>query len=125
MSRFAKTGTGDDSARTDTRCNRNEWLGVVVQFNPLLDVIEGFTGGNNVIIRSALQSADPPQYVMLLNADAGTIVRPGALKALVDFTGRKSARWNRWKSPRGPRWNATTVSISDFPPPLGEVQNLA
>src|SRR5882757_8445237 len=26
----------------------------------------GFTGGNNVLLRPALQSADPPQYVLLL-----------------------------------------------------------
>jgi GT2 family glycosyltransferase len=43
----------------------------------------GFTGGNNIILRSSLQSADPPQYVLLLNAD--TIVRPNAFKILVDF----------------------------------------
>jgi len=43
----------------------------------------GFTGGNNIILRKALASADPPQYALLLNAD--TIVLPGAIKALVDF----------------------------------------
>ena len=43
----------------------------------------GFTGGNNVILRPALASADAPRYFLLLNAD--TIARPGALKALVDF----------------------------------------
>lgn len=43
----------------------------------------GFTGGNNVIIRPALASADPPEYIFLLNAD--TLVRPGALRPLVEF----------------------------------------
>ena len=43
----------------------------------------GFTGGNNAILRPAMQSDDPPQYFLLLNAD--TIVRPNAFKALVDF----------------------------------------
>lgn len=43
----------------------------------------GFTGGNNLVIRPALESADPPEYVLLLNAD--TIVRPRALEMLVDF----------------------------------------
>lgn len=43
----------------------------------------GFTGGNNLVIRSALTSGDPPEYVLLLNAD--TIVQPGALEALVAF----------------------------------------
>ncbi len=43
----------------------------------------GFTGGNNLAIRPALASSDPPEYVLLLNAD--TIVQDGALEALVDF----------------------------------------
>lgn len=43
----------------------------------------GFAFGNNAAIRPALRSADPPRYVLLLNPD--TVVRPGALKALVDF----------------------------------------
>ena len=43
----------------------------------------GFTGGNNVVIRPVLESADPPEYVLLLNAD--TIVLEHALDTLVDF----------------------------------------
>ncbi len=43
----------------------------------------GFTGGNNVVIRDALAAADPPQYVLLLNAD--TLVEADSLKALVTF----------------------------------------
>jgi hypothetical protein len=43
----------------------------------------GFAFGNNFAIRPALQSANPPSYVLLLNPD--TQVRPGALKALIDF----------------------------------------
>lgn len=43
----------------------------------------GFTGGNNLLIRAALASADPPSYVLLLNSD--TRAEPGALAALVDF----------------------------------------
>ncbi len=46
----------------------------------------GFTGGNNAVIRPALQSADPPDYVLLLNND--TLVYPGAFKTLVDFMDR-------------------------------------
>jgi hypothetical protein len=46
----------------------------------------GFTGGNNIAIRRALASSDPPEYVMLLNAD--TIVLDGALEALVAFMDR-------------------------------------
>ena len=43
----------------------------------------GFTGGNNVVIRPALESDDPPEYVLLLNAD--TIVKEHALDTLVAF----------------------------------------
>jgi N-acetylglucosaminyl-diphospho-decaprenol L-rhamnosyltransferase len=43
----------------------------------------GFTGGNNAVIRPALESADPPEYVLLLNAD--TIVLEHALDSLVAF----------------------------------------
>lgn len=44
---------------------------------------QGFTGGNNLIIREALSWSDPPEYVLLLNADA--FVQPGALAELVQF----------------------------------------
>ncbi|MBR0995462.1 glycosyltransferase family 2 protein [Bradyrhizobium japonicum] len=43
----------------------------------------GFCGGNNVLIRPALAAAEPPDYVLLLNPD--TVVRPNAIRALVDF----------------------------------------
>ena len=41
----------------------------------------GFSGGNNVILRDALNSDEDYDYYLLLNAD--TIVRPGALTALI------------------------------------------
>ena len=43
----------------------------------------GFAWGNNAAIRPALQSDDALEYVLLLNPD--TIVRPGAMQALLDF----------------------------------------
>ncbi len=43
----------------------------------------GFCGGNNVVIRAALASKDPPEYVLLLNAD--TIVLDGTLEKLLEF----------------------------------------
>ena len=46
----------------------------------------GFAYGNNVPIRPALASKDPPAYYWLVNPD--TQVRPGALRALVDFMER-------------------------------------
>jgi len=41
----------------------------------------GFSGGNNVILREALNSDDCPDFFLLLNAD--TVVRPGALAKLL------------------------------------------
>lgn len=79
---ICENGTGDDSAeRIAKAIDENGWRDwcSLTAVSPNL----GFTGGNNVILRPALQSADPPQYVLLLNAD--TIVRPNALKILVDF----------------------------------------
>jgi GT2 family glycosyltransferase len=42
----------------------------------------GFASANNAILRQALSSRDPPDFVYLLNPD--TVVRPGALRALLD-----------------------------------------
>jgi GT2 family glycosyltransferase len=77
-----ENGTGDDSAqRIQAAITDNNWGSwcTLTAISPNL----GFTGGNNVILKSAMQSSAPPQYVLLLNAD--TIVRPNAFKALVDF----------------------------------------
>ena len=43
----------------------------------------GYAFGNNLAIRSALKSSNPPSYFLLLNPD--TFVRPQSLKLLVDF----------------------------------------
>ncbi len=43
----------------------------------------GYAYGNNFAICPALQSTNPPDFVLLLNPD--TQVRPGALHALLDF----------------------------------------
>ncbi len=48
-----------------------------------LDRNGGYAFGNNAPIRIALESAHPPAYVLLLNPD--TVVRPHALKVLLDF----------------------------------------
>jgi GT2 family glycosyltransferase len=55
-----------------------EWVKVSAS-----DVNLGFTGGNNLVIRSALASVDPPEYFLLLNSD--TRVEASALGVLVDF----------------------------------------
>jgi len=46
----------------------------------------GFAAGNNAAIRPAIESAEPPDYVLLLNPD--TVVREGALSVLVAFMER-------------------------------------
>jgi N-acetylglucosaminyl-diphospho-decaprenol L-rhamnosyltransferase len=77
-----ENGTGPaDAARLQQAIDVNGWA----RWCDFLAVFpnRGFCGGNNVMIWPAVRSSDPPQYVMLLNAD--TVVRPGALKALVDF----------------------------------------
>ena len=77
-----ENGTGDDSAQRIQRAiDENGWNAwcTLTAVNPNL----GFTGGNNIILRPALQSADQPQYVLLLNAD--TIVHQNALRRLLEF----------------------------------------
>ncbi|MCX7596849.1 MAG: glycosyltransferase family 2 protein [Fischerella sp.] len=43
----------------------------------------GYAFGNNAAIRLGLESTNPPPYFLILNPD--TIVRPGAIEALVNF----------------------------------------
>ena len=77
-----ENGTGGDAGeRLRQVIDENGWNSWVD-----LTVVEtnlGFTGGNNLLIRPALASADPPDYVLLLNAD--TIVKEHSLDALVEF----------------------------------------
>lgn len=47
----------------------------------------GFAYGNNNIIRAFLEGPDAPEFVWLLNSD--TVVRPGALGALIDVLRRQ------------------------------------
>jgi GT2 family glycosyltransferase len=77
-----ENGTGGDAAdRLQRAIEENGW-------NPWADLTvvypnRGFTGGNNIIIRPALESPNPPEYIMLLNAD--TVVKEHALDTLVEF----------------------------------------
>lgn len=80
-----ENGTGGDAPERLRRAiDENRWSRwadlIVVHPN------RGFTGGNNLAIRPALASGDPPEYVLLLNAD--TIVQDRALEALVEFMDR-------------------------------------
>ena len=78
--------SGDDSpVRIASAIAMNDWSRWV-SFIPL-DRNGGFAFGNNAAIRPAIVSAQPPDYVLLLNPD--TVVRPGALRALTDFMDTK------------------------------------
>src|SRR5919198_3215993 len=69
---ICENGTGDDSAaRIQKAIDDNGW-GAWTSLTAISPNL-GFTGGNNAVIRPALQSATPPQYVLLLNAD--TVIR--------------------------------------------------
>lgn len=76
--------SGDGSVEKLTAAIEREgwtgWAGVMP-----LDHNGGFAYGNNAGIRAALASADQVDYMMLLNPD--TVVREGAVKALVGFMG--------------------------------------
>lgn len=79
---ICENGTGGDAAdRLRRAIDENGW-------GPWVDLTaiypnRGFTGGCNAAIRPALQSDDPPEYVLLLNAD--TLVQEHALDHLVSF----------------------------------------
>ncbi len=77
-----ENGSGGDCAERLRQAIRENGWGSWVELTTVL-VNLGFTGGNNLLIRDAFQSADPPEYVLLLNSD--TIVWEHALDALVDF----------------------------------------
>ncbi len=79
---ICENGTGDDSAERIRKVINDHGWGSWCTLKEIYPNL-GFTGGNNAILKPAMLAADPPQYVLLLNAD--TVVRPNAFKALVDF----------------------------------------
>ena len=79
---LCENGTGGDAAdRMRQAIHENDWRSWVDL--TVLHPNRGFTGGNNAVIRPALESNDPPEYVLLLNAD--TIVKEHALDTLIAF----------------------------------------
>ncbi len=79
--------SGDGSVEKLTAAiEREHWSGWASVMP--LDRNGGFAHGNNAGFRAALASADHVDYVMLLNPD--TIVRKGAVKALVEFMDGRS-----------------------------------
>jgi GT2 family glycosyltransferase len=77
-----ENGTGGDAGERLRKVIEengwSSWVDLTVVFPNL-----GFTGGNNLLIRPVLESADPPEYVLLLNSD--TIVKEHSLDTLVEF----------------------------------------
>jgi N-acetylglucosaminyl-diphospho-decaprenol L-rhamnosyltransferase len=73
--------TDDSVARLGAAIATNGW-GQWVDPKPL-PRNGGFAYGNNAAIAPALESAEKPNYVLLLNPD--TVIRPGAVATLVDF----------------------------------------
>src|SRR3954452_13342761 len=74
--------SGDDSVeRLEAAVRDNSWDGWAT-IQPLRQN-GGFAAGNNAAIIPALAAEDPPRFILLLNPD--TIVRPGAIRSLVDF----------------------------------------
>jgi N-acetylglucosaminyl-diphospho-decaprenol L-rhamnosyltransferase len=79
---LCENGTGGDAADELRRAIDSNGWGSWVDLT-VIHPNRGFTGGNNAVIRPALESDDPPEYVLLLNSD--TVVQEGALEALVSF----------------------------------------
>lgn len=80
----------------------------------------GFAYGNNAAIRPVLEAKTPLPYVLLLNPD--TVVRPGALKALVDFMAANpqvGLAGSRLEDPDG----TPQISAFRFPNILGELES--
>lgn len=53
-----------------------------------LDKNLGFAGGNNYVLRNAMELANPPQFFLLLNSD--TLVRKGCLRYCVQVMEKQS-----------------------------------
>ena len=77
-----ENGSGDDSEELLRRAIAANGWDAWVELAPVARNL-GFTKGNNLIVRRAMASKDPPQYVLLLNAD--TVVQGGAIRRLVQF----------------------------------------
>jgi N-acetylglucosaminyl-diphospho-decaprenol L-rhamnosyltransferase len=114
-----ENGTDEESAeRIQRAITDNGWASWCAL--TALKVNLGFTGGNNILIRPALKSANPPKYVLLLNAD--TLVRPNAFRILVDFMDehpKAGIAGSRLEDPDG----TLQRSAFRFPSPLGEFES--
>lgn len=111
--------SGDDSVAQLTRAIADEHWQQWVTFRPL-EKNGGFAYGNNAAIREALAADDAPEYVLLLNPD--TIVRPAALRSLVDWLDQHpkvGLLGSRLEDPDG----TPQSSAFRFPSLLGELED--
>jgi GT2 family glycosyltransferase len=111
-----ENGTGDDSAERIQKAIVDNGWGAWCSLTAVTPNL-GFPGGNNLVLREALESDDPPQYVLQLNAD--TAVRQDALKGLVDFMDRHpevGLAGSFLENPDG----TPQASVFRFPTPFGE-----
>jgi N-acetylglucosaminyl-diphospho-decaprenol L-rhamnosyltransferase len=74
--------SGDDSVGRIRGALEAEGWGGWAELLPL-EQNRGFAAGNNAALRRLLAGAQAPDYLWLLNPD--TVVRPGGLRALVEF----------------------------------------
>lgn len=78
---LCENGTGPESVRQlESAIREHGWADWV--WLKSISPNRGFCGGNNAILREAMAWEPRPRYFVLLNAD--TIVKPGALSALLD-----------------------------------------
>jgi hypothetical protein len=99
--------SGDDSVQLiEHAIDFNDWDWARVM---PLERNGGFAFGNNMAIRAALASDDPPEYVLLLNPD--TVLRDSAIDGLLKFMDanpKAGVAGSRLEDPDG------TVQISAF-----------
>lgn len=113
----ADNDSSDGSVEKLTAAVKREGWSAWASIMPL-DRNGGFAYGNNAGIRAALASTDHVDYVMLLNPD--TIVRKGAVKALVEFMDghpRAGIAGSLLENGDG----GVECSAHTFPSPLGEL----
>lgn len=111
--------SGDDSVERLERAVDDSGWGDWVTIQPL-PRNDGFAAGNNAAIAPALESAEPPEFILLLNPD--TIVRAGAIGALLGFLEARpevGLVGARLENPDG----SPQVSAFRFPTVLSEVEN--
>lgn len=115
----ADNASGDGSAERLAEAVRENGWGAWATVLPL-PRNGGFSYGNNACFRRFLGGADEPAYFLLLNPD--TVVRPGAIAALLDFMDlhpEVGIAGSRLEDPDG----APQLSAFRFHTVLGEFNN--